>query len=71
MLQKPGSSNLQQPRQKSARKLTKESPDDIVKRLQRTVPANKKCADCTTMVSKLSGLCLFQYVHMTVFAHHF
>lgn len=61
MLQKPGSSSLQQPRQKSARKLNKESPDDVVRRLQRTVPANKKCADCTTMVI-LSDVDLMMYI---------
>jgi len=55
MLQKPGSSS--QPRKKSSRKLTaKESPDDTVKRLQRSVPANKKCADCTTMFPQVVNL---------------
>ena len=56
MLSKPGEArNSGTPSYRNRKVIAEESPDDVVRRLQR-VPSNKACADCSSKVNIMRRL---------------
>jgi len=55
MLKPPGSSSGRRTATASSRRKTQESPDDIIRQLQR-LPPNKRCADCTSKLPSCVNL---------------
>jgi hypothetical protein len=52
MLSKPGEARNSTPTYRNRKVVSEETPDDIVRRLQR-VPSNKACADCSSKVNNV------------------
>lgn len=69
MLQPPGSSSASRRPTHSNRRKTQESPDDLIRQLQRQTP-NKRCADCNSRLPACVNLTVGTFVCMTCAGIH-